>query len=192
MKLPRAFWPAALALLCAAGLNAAPPGEAVPGVVQAALIVRILAYDHRLAGRPPGPAVIAILQSGSGVPAVAPALERLLANGGLPGREVRIALVPFRGDAQLAASLAILKPAALFVPRSLDAEAGRIARATRAAQVLSIGESDASVRAGLSLGIVRRKARASLIVQRAALHAEGAELDAALLRLCDPVEGEAR
>ena len=194
---PSASWrPAALlaavALLWPLAASPADADDPVPAALQAALIVRILAYDHRTGQRPPGPVAVAILQADGRRPAVAGALEQLLRGGSFPGHDVQISLLGFGSPRQLGAALASLKPVLIYVPRELEAEAGAISQATRSAQVLSIGETEGSVRGGLALGIVRRKARAGLIANHAALHAEGADLDAALLRLCEPVQEGAR
>jgi hypothetical protein len=158
----------------------------VPAALQAALLVRILAYDHRIGSRS-GEVVVAILSDSDSGADFAQALLAISREATVAGRALRIVPVRYASPAQTRAALLDLQPAAVYVPEELNDVAG-IARVTRDLSILSFSSNLDGVHSGLSIGLVRRAERAAIIISRRALGGEAAALDAGLLHLCEVVE----
>ena len=160
---------------------------------EAALILRILSYDRNLRGRASQHVTVLVLyKSGDGASESARSnivrsineIGRGVTVGGLPARAVDHS---FTDSTALVRAARSVGAAAVFVCPGLSASNSQIAQATRRASLLSITQDEGSVRAGLSVGIVRSGSRLRLVVNVNAARSEGARLDAALLRLAQVV-----
>lgn len=161
----------------------------VPAENQALLLMRILAFDRKAPVRAGSTVRIALVSrpgqeaSEAACREMESAVEkaaRTVSVGGLPVRAVRL---PYTGAFE--AELGRLQATALYVCPGLGDAVGTISRAARAVGVLSFTGDEALVDGGLSVGLVRRQAKAAIVVNLKASRAEGADLDSGLLRLAE-------
>jgi hypothetical protein len=186
----------AIHLLMAAPAGAAvaetvPAAQALPASNQALLLLRVLAYDRNLRARAgQEPALVVLFRPDDPVSlrerdAIVQALREATRTFSVSGLHVRVQEVPWRGPQDLDARLAELRAAALYAGESLAADAPQISAAARARSALSFTPSRAMVEAGLALGLVHRGTRAGVVVNLAAAHAEGAELESMFLAVVE-------
>lgn len=163
----------------------------VPAEKLGLIVLRVLAYDHDLAGRAGEQVTVAVIE-GAGEPARACAgtmaatfagLARKVTVGKLPVRAVRI---PLAEPDKLTATLRRERAVAAYACVG-PAEAAALARATRAASALSF-TTDRAALAELAVGLIRRPDRIDLEVNLAAARGEAVQLSAAFLRIVKVVQ----
>jgi len=184
----------ALAILCLALAWPAQGQEGeLPARSQALLLLRLLGYDRGLARQPGEPVVVAVAWRTGDEARRDEALEALreaAARYRVAGRPVRA--VPVQWEAgPFAARLHEAGAAAVLVVGGLASQAEALARPFQEAGLLSATTSRAAVEAGLTFGLVWRGARAGVLVNVAAARAAGADLDATLFTVAEPVGGPA-
>jgi hypothetical protein len=182
-----------VAALCLAGGRAQPAigaeSVSLPPAHQALILLRTLAYDRTLRTRAPERVTVAVAHaktpsSEAVADAIVAALNEVAQRAkvaGRPLRAVKLAFVPAALEADLRAAGAT----ALYAAPGLTKSAAAIAAVTRHARVLSFTSERDGVAGGLAIALVPRGDRTGLIVSLAAARAEGADLDAALLRIAE-------
>ena len=185
-----------LAAVLAGGVALAPgPAHAqdVPPQMQAVLVVKAVAYDQSLKTRAQGAVNVVVLfrpghaASESGSTAVTNALTGLAKKADVAGLPLRVVAMPYTTAAALDAAVQAQKATVVFVGPGLADAVGAISGVTRKRSVLTACGSEEYVRAGLSMGIVLKNDKPSILVNLAATRAEGASLDANLLRIAQVI-----
>ncbi len=158
---------------------------------EAALVLRILAYDHNLPRRVHGQVTVIVLyQRGNGASQGAASQMISAINGlhttvaGMPARAIAQAFTTSDALASFARSQ---RAAAIYVCPGLEDLAAAIAGAARATHTFSIATREVAVRGGLSVGILSHGSQLRLLVNLRAVQAEGAHLDPGLLRLAEVI-----
>jgi hypothetical protein len=165
--------------------------QALPTPTEAILLLRVLAYDHNLTERAGGAATIEVVFADGQADSQAMAndltatFEALGAKTSLSGLTIKVAQVAYSDgfDAALADSHAV----ALFACSGLDDDLDGISAATQKHHVLSFTSEESYVGQGLSIGLVARSGKGTILVDLPASQAEGASLDADLLGLAQIV-----
>lgn len=178
--------PAGLAALLLGLVALLLTGAALPPSLHASLLLRLRSYDRRVGAEAPLHVLLVddgLERSRAFHDELEPAL-RAASKGPTPASIQRGTLGP--GFAPVAAPGG--QPLLVVVAPGLDARIPELRAALGALPVLTVGSDEASVRAGLALGIVREDDHPAVLVHRAAAQAEGARLDAGLLRLAHTVD----
>lgn len=163
--------------------------ESVPPSNQALLVMRILAFDRKVADRAQDVVRIAVVyKEGSGESdtaqrEIAQALEDAARRVSVSGLPVRVVTVPY--SPTLDANLGKLRAAALYVCPGLDDVIPAISRAARAHSTLTFSGQESFVSNGLAVALVRRDARAAIVINLPESRAEGADLDSGLLQIAE-------
>jgi len=169
--------------------------EALPARNQALLLLRVLAYDRGLRARVGETVVVGVTfrpgdaASEAARDAMVKALQEAAESFMVGGLPVRVVAVTWSRAGDGSARLSETRLAALYVAPGLESESSAVARVSRDRKILTFTPARAAVDAGLSVGIVSRRSRASLVVNRSGARAEGADLDSALLAVAEVVEG---
>lgn len=171
---------AALALLLAA-----PAAAEVPPDKQALITLRVLAYDHALAGRA-GDVRLAVVH-GDGAAGLACAGRMHAAFTRLVGRVVvngkRLAVETLTAAEVTGAALVQRKFSVLYVCGGSDGALPAIVKAARSAHVLTFTDQLSYLARGLSIALTQDETRVAISVNLVAARAEGARLAGQLLRL---------
>jgi hypothetical protein len=168
--------------------------EELPSRAQALLLLRVLAYDRNLTQRARAGVIVAVLfkpgDKGSEEhrAALQVAFESVSRDVVVAGLPVRVEAVPYHDAADFEARLDALKPSLAYVDPILARAVPDIVQVTRRRGVLTADGSRVMVEAGLAIGVVAQAGRAGLIVNLKASRLEGADLDAALLAVCDVIK----
>lgn len=180
----------AAALVLASGSVA----EAQSANSEAAMVLRVLNYDRSLATRAGSSSVTLLTlydESDQRSRRFCESLSRAVAQLGravrVGGKQPQAKLVAYRGTADLVARARRERAVGVYVCPGLEPETASISAATRQARLLSITPAERPVRDGLTVGLVRGGSQLRLFVNVTAARAEGARLDAALLRLATVV-----
>ena len=162
----------------------------VPPEQGALILLRILAYDRRLAAATDKPVRIGVVyrlglpsaerEANEMVAALAAAAKRIR----VAGRIVEVIPLPYSAQA-FAPSIGDAKLSTVVVGSGLEREVPLIFAATRKHKVLSLTMDEPLAGSGLSIAVTRRGERAVILVDLAAARAEGADLSAGLLRLAE-------
>jgi len=162
--------------------------------VQAVLFTKALAYDQNLRTRAKSSVHVEVLyragvsdseSAAGGVSAAFTTLGKKAMVGGLP---LVVTSSPYTSAGALEARLSSLNSTAVFVCPELKDAVPSISAVTRKLAVLSGGGGETYVRAGLSLGFILKDGKPVVIVNLPASRAEGAKLDASLLRLAQVIQ----
>jgi len=160
---------------------------------QAALVLRILSYDRNLSDRVSGRVTVLVVYRESNgdstsesrrIASALDALGRRTTVAGMNARAVRLAYTS-RSDLETAARRE--GAAAVYVCEGLASSAGDISRAARGAHMLSLTSERRGLDRGLGVALVPDGSSVSLVVNLPAVEAEGARLDAAVLRLAEVI-----
>lgn len=161
---------------------------------EAALVLRILSYDRNLAARASGGSVVVLIVYDPGNAASAAERTRVVAALNALGSRTTVANMParavehaFRDRAGLAQAARTAHASALFVCRGLGGQTQQISQAAREARTLTMTSEDGGVRSGLGVGLIADGSQVRLLVNLRAVEAEGARLDAAVLRLAEVI-----
>ncbi len=158
----------------------------------ALLILRVLAYDRNLKARSDGKtaSIVVLFQEGNQASEslqidMENALEGLSSGASISGLAVKATSYAYANPAALDARLASLRAAAVFVCSGLGDAIPNITTVVRKRSVLSFTLNTAFVKGGLSIGFANAEDRVHIVVNLPAYRAEGADLDASLLRIAD-------
>ncbi len=158
---------------------------------QSLLLLRVLAYDHNLKSRAGNTVTVAVVfrpgkpDSESRAKAIAGELEAIAERTKVSGLPVRVVTMAFVSLAAFEEKLASERPAVLYVTDGLAESIGTIAAAASRHSVVTATDNEALVRAGLGVGLIDRGNKPSLLINLPVTRAEGAEFDAAMLRLAE-------
>ena len=98
---------------------------------------------------------------------------------------VSVLSVPYSGVSDLEAKIMAKRPVAMFVCTGLADAVPAVSAVTRRRSVLTLTLTTAYLKTGLSIGFQRGDDRVNILINLPASRAEGADLDAALLRLAE-------
>lgn len=177
------------AVVIATMLSAPAPAATVAHTQQALLLLRVLAYDSNLAARAGSDVTVLILyrRGDASSESVRETMASTLTAAGekveVSGAKLEVRVKAFTSAADLAASLGGVD--AVYLCPGLEGAARDIARVTRSRRVLSFGGGDEIVRAGIGVAFVTREGKPAIAVNLPATKQEGADLDAALLRVAE-------
>ncbi len=152
---------------------------------EAALILRVLSYDRNLRSRASGRLTVLAIHGGQpgDCGEVVSAVNQLGRAVAVSGMRAHAVLHAYAGAESLISTARESGAVALYVCPGFDPNIEELTGATHAAHLLSISSREQHVRDGLTVAIVRGGSAPRLIVNVRAAQAEGARLDAALLRL---------
>lgn len=169
----------------------AAPARAQDAAQHAALVLRILSYDRNLPSRSSNQVTVLVLYRSGDRNSEAEhrrmitAINQLSGRVRVAGRPARAIGVAYTNRAALVGAMRSENAAAVFVCSGLGGSVADISGAAREAHTLSMSRDGDSVRSGLGVGLVERGAQVQLVVNLRAVEAEGARLDAAVLRLAE-------
>jgi hypothetical protein len=187
----------AISLLVAALAAAVPAprpvrAEDLPARVHALLLLRVLAYDRNIRQRAGAALTVVVLQqpgdhgSEQRSAALRAAFEEVSKDVVVAGLAVHVKEVPFHGVAELDAMLETLHAALIEVDVSLTPVLPDLLRLSRHRSTSTSG-TRAMAEAGAAIGVAASGGRAALTVNLPGARAEGADLDAALLDICEVI-----
>jgi hypothetical protein len=184
-----------IAILCIASMLFA--GGALTAIAQdgsrdAALILRILSYDRNIRERSSGDraVVLVVYQPGNSASEaerarIIAALNRMAEHTTVANMQAGAIEHAFRDRNALAAAARTAHASALYVCSGLSASTSEISEVAREVRALSMTSDRDGARRGLGVGLVADGSQVRLVVNLSAANAEGARLDAALLRLAE-------
>ena len=167
--------------------------QEVTAVQRSLVALRVLAYDRNLKARAGEALTIAIVHRPDRKESVQAASE---ANAALTGiaQKSRVAGLPLKVVSIASADAAVVDEriqavhaAALLVCPDMAEAVAPISAMARKRGVLTLTWVEAFVRAGLSVGVLDRGGKPSLVINLPAARGEGADLDAAVLRLAEVI-----
>jgi hypothetical protein len=168
--------------------------EAPPSKNQALLMLRILAYDHKLADRVDGKKVTIYVVHKSGAaesedPAVdmIKQLRDIAKSTKIAGNAINVIKLAYNKDT-FDADIGKVKAAALYVSPSLGDSLAPIIAVTAKRKLLSFTGVVEYVNAGVSVGFSTSDGKPMISVNLPASRNEGADLDVALLRVAKIVK----
>jgi len=161
---------------------------------EAALVLRVLSYDRNLRQRSPGREVIVMAVHAAGnsrsereCGALVAAINQLGRSISVSGMRARAVTHAWSGADALKRAARAARATGIYLCPGFEPDVDVLAQATRDASLLSISPRESDVRGGLTVGIVRDGRRVRLVINVRAAQAEGARLDAALLRIATVV-----
>lgn len=163
----------------------------VPAENQAALVLRILAFDRKIAERAGDELRVAVIyrpghDASERLQAeITRSLESAGKRQGVARLKVRV--LPLAYSASLESDLIRNQVAAAYVCPGLENELPALSKATRAAGALTFTSVESWARNGLSIALVRRDLKAGIVVNLNSSRAEGADLDAGLLKVAEVI-----
>jgi hypothetical protein len=185
---------AMLVALSGAPASALPAQEmAVPVEVQVPLLLKVLAFDRRLAAVADESVVLGVLYQGKFRTSANVAGEvrdaiKHLPRASVGGRPLRVVHIDLDDTASLAAALGRHAVDVLYVAPLRAADLRSVSEACRANGVRTVTGVPAYVETGLAIGIGVKAERPEIVVNLIASRAEGADLNAQLLKLARIVE----
>jgi hypothetical protein len=163
--------------------------DPLPSKNQALLLLRILAYDHKLGDRVGNKTVLIYVVHKAGAPeSEDPANEMIMTlreiakTTKLAGNAVQVVKVGFN-DKTFEADIARYKAAAVYVAPSLGDSLAVISGATRKHKLLTFTGVSEYVNAVLSVGFSNVDGKPVIAINLPASRSEGADLDVALLKV---------
>lgn len=168
-------------------------GGDLPAQHQAAMLFRILPYDRNLATRAGDEVVISVVYRDNDAGSTAAqrelvdALTRFAAKTKVAGLPAKVQPLAFTTAAKLTEELRRTSSSAVYLCPGLGDGLASILQVTRAEAVLTFTASEAYVRSGASVGVVRRGDKAAILVNLSSSRAEHADLDSAFLELAEVI-----
>jgi hypothetical protein len=171
------------------GLWLVPAEASAQANSEAALILRVLAYDRSLPDRAEDRVTILAVHGGSSracdpLVRALNQLGRAVSVGGMHARAVTHA---YEGPDELLAAGRETGASVVYMCPGFSPSVDEISEVTRRASLLSISGREAHVRSGLTVAIVAGSGSPRLVVNIRSAEAEGVRLDAALLRIATVV-----
>jgi hypothetical protein len=157
------------------------------------LVLRILSFDRNVGDRAGKEVTIAVLakpgssQSESVQSSIASALTDAAGHTTVSGLPVKIVKLSWGGAAKLESDLAAARASALYVGPELADALSPLSKVAHKNRILTFSEGDGYVNNGVSIALVRRDNRVTVVVNLPGAKAEGADLDSALLRVAEVV-----
>ncbi len=181
-----------LAALAAAFAPRVTPAEEVPARHHALLLLRVLAYDRNIQQRAGSPLTVVVLSrpgdrgSEHRSKELRTAFEEVANKVVVAGLSVQVKELPFHGADDLESRLAAIHPVLVEVDEALESALPDVLRTTRPRGISTSGTRDMA-QGGATFGVSVNAGRASLTVNLSGARAEGADLDAALLDICEVI-----
>jgi uncharacterized protein DUF4154 len=178
----------ALAMLLYHGSAVEAQEVAVPVDVQVPLMAKILAFDRKLGEHTKDDVVLGVLYQGrfrmsaSVAQEVQDAVKRL-APDAVVGRRMRSVAIDLDETPDLGATLTRHGVTVLYVTPLRAADLGAISVTSRSAGITTMTGVPSYVETGLAIGIGMRGTRPEIVINLVASRAEGADLNAQLLKL---------
>ena len=172
------------------GARSAQAGD-LPPRNTALLILRALAYDRKIKARAGAEVRVLVLYQSGNQPSEATksdlvgALEDAARETTVAGLPVRVTSLAYSDAGGLDAALKSDHIAAVYVCLGVTSHASSIAEVSRRRAVLSFSGDEDSVKSSLSIGLITRGTKPTVLVNLMASKAEGADLDPALLRVAE-------
>jgi len=166
----------------------------VPPDRQGVLFLRSLAYDRNFKTRVGGAVNVLVLYRSGNQPSqsmktdMVGALEELAKTVTVLDLPVKVSSAPFTNGDALDEKIRAAQASVVYVCIGLDDAIPAISEVTRRRSALSIGANDTFVAAGLSLAIVARGTKPTIVLNPPASQAEGCEWDPQFLRLVEIVK----
>ena len=166
---------------------------AVPVEVQVPLLAKVLTFDRKLASRPDEQLVLGVLYQGKYRTSANVAEEVREAVRRLPpdvvgGRRVRSVAIDLDRTPDLGAALAKHQVAVLYVSPLRAADLRHVTSVSRSAGVTTVTGVPTYVETGLAIGIGVKGEHPEIVINLPASRAEGADLNAQLLKLARIVQ----
>lgn len=165
----------------------------VPVEVQVTLFVKILSFDRHLNARPAGPVVLGVLYQGR-YPTSDHVAERFRAAAGRvrgegeAGPSFQIVAIDLDETQDLAEALVRHQVVVLYVSPLRAVNVREVALVARRRGVVTLTGVPRYVQGGLGIGLDLNNSRPEIIINLSATRAEGADLDAQLLKLARIIE----
>jgi hypothetical protein len=164
----------------------------VPAEAQVLVFLKVLTYDRVLAPSDTGAIRIAVLYAAGNLESEAnrdAMLRALAAHTGkmINGRRFEYGAHPYQSGESLSQCLAREGVRVLYVAKGLGGQLDSITTATRRQRVLTITGVPDFVAQGISVGTVLRAEQPRILLNLAAVKAEGHDMNANLLRLCEVI-----
>jgi len=159
----------------------------------ALLILRALAYDRKLKARVGSEVRVLVVYQSGNQPSettksdLVGALQDAARETTVSGLPVRVASLAYSDAGGLEAALKSDHTAAVYVCLGVTSHANNIAEVTRRRSALTFTGDEESVKSGLSVGLITRGTKPTVLVNLPASKAEGADLDPALLRVAEVI-----
>lgn len=184
-----------LVAVLAFGLATPTAGAEASDDRRALVMLRVLAYDKHLGDRIGGDGVAIVIacpgtEAGNTERSRWTAAFDSVSQLKVAGRSVSVIAHRFEDARKLDRALETAHAAALVVCDGVTRtiQVGELAAVTRARKVLSFSTHEAEVTRGLAVGVVPGAKRDEIVVNLAAVTAEGVKFDAGLLQLARTVE----
>jgi hypothetical protein len=177
-------------LLLGGALLGTAAAQDVPAQQQSMLMVRILGYDRNVKRASGASVTVAVVfkpgdSSSENVKTqLVSAFEAVIATQNISGLPVKLVVVPY-DSTTFEAKTAGVKAAAVYICPGLAEAVTNIVEITRRRGMLSFSNVEAQVKAGLSIGLITRNSRPTIVVNLPAARAEGSDLDSSLLRVAE-------
>ncbi|HEY5947061.1 MAG TPA: YfiR family protein [Kofleriaceae bacterium] len=187
-------WGLAIGLLLVVVTATRAVADPLPAKNQALLLLRILAYDHKLADRVDNKRVtIYVVHKTGATDSEQPAndmvgvLREIAKSTKLAGNTIQVVKLAYNKDT-FDADVGKLKAAALYVSPSLGDSLAGITAVTAKRKLLTFTGIADYVGAGVSIGFANDNGKPAISVNLTASKNEGADLDVALLRVAKIVK----
>ena len=182
---------AVVATISALLVGGAALADQVPASTQAMLLLRTLAYDHRLKERAGSTVTILVVykpgngDSEAAQKEITSALDAVSKKATVAGLPSKVVAIPFstaqKFDADAKSSFAV----AIYVCAGVEGSISEIARVARDRSMLSFTGTEAHVDGGVAIGLVTRGGKAAILINLKSAEAAGSDLDGALLRIAE-------
>ena len=160
----------------------------LPYEQQSALLLRILAYDRNLHERVDAQVNFVVIyeeadpESVAEAHAIESALREIGRNTTVAGYRLETYTHPYRGAVAELDYLSRLHATAVYLCSGMGGHVAEVSGVTQSLSILSFTGVEAWAREGIGVGLIERGGRARIVVNLPATRAEGADLDAGLLR----------
>lgn len=186
-RLPIHFMRIALALASCAYAALLWAADLVPAPLRSAIIVRCAGYERTFAERS-GDAVLGVLAAKSGTSAhdgheMAAVLGKLLSDGRIAGRKIRVVSLEHQSSATTLEALKNEKVEIVYISKGLEDIVSSIPAQEGAVRRIIVCASGADVALGCTLGVELDGSKPQLVLNLKQAAAAGLRFDPSLLRL---------
>jgi uncharacterized protein DUF4154 len=185
-------WARALAVVVAAGASMARSahGDAQQTALVAKILLRALGFDRNLSARAKDAVTIAVVYSEQDGTSLASRNEITKALTGMThstisGLPLKLVEIAYKNGTDLGAAIDRMNVSVLFVTSGMSQDVPAIRRVAQDRKTRTLASSRGDVESGLSLAVILKEGKPKLLVNLAASQAEGANLDAEMLRLAE-------
>lgn len=164
------------------------PGAAFAGQREAVILGRAFAYDYNLHTHAGSSLVLAVVYNPHDSDSVASGSRwyddfQALAGVKIQGMPLKVIRLAYASPSQLQSAVQSQGIDILFICGGLEDSVGTITSTSHSGKVLTVGATDALVRAGLALGVFSDDGQVKILVNLPAAGKEGVSFSSDLLRL---------